>query len=81
MATITLIAAAPFDDVPGVRLDRIDLPFLNVPPVQRWMGEYSDYDIYAAGHDGRIPISGRTLDIPVTDEEYREFFDAVARTR
>lgn len=77
MATITLIAAAPFDDPPGVRLDRINLPFLNVPPVHRWVGEHGDYDIYAAGHDGRFPIRGRTLDIAVTDKEYREFYDAV----
>lgn len=72
MATLTLIAAAPFDDPPGVRLDDIDMPVLHAAPIRAWVDEHAGHDIYVAGHDDQIAGYYRTLDIPVTAEEYLE---------
>lgn len=77
MPDITLIAAAPFDEVSGVALDDITLPVLFATPVQVWIVEHAGYDIYVAGSDDPVPEHGRTLDIPLDEVEYREFLDAV----
>lgn len=77
MPGITLIAAAPFDDISGVTLDCINLPALQAAPVQAWIVEHAGYDIYVAGADDEVPDHGRTLDIPLDEVEYREFLDAV----
>ena len=81
MAVITLIAAPAGADVPGIDLATIDVPVLDHPAVTRWVDEQSPLCVWAAGHGDRIPHELSTLDVPVSDEEYQTYLDAVAKEK
>lgn len=81
MSCITLIAAPTGANVPGIDLATIAVPVLNHPTVTRWVEQQSPLCVWAAGLGDRIPAEYRTLDVPVTDEEYQTYLDAVAKEK